>query len=67
MIACRRCGCDELHACPPELGGPCGWVGPDLCSVCADDLAEIAELLWACMVDAGVVGPDSTIVLAGTR
>jgi hypothetical protein len=32
---CRVCGCGELTACRgPD--GPCSWVGPDLCSTCAN-------------------------------
>lgn len=31
---CRVCGCTEFNACSgPD--GPCGWAGPDLCTVCA--------------------------------
>lgn len=34
-MKCRRCGCDEQHAC--DLGdlGPCWWVAHELCSRCA--------------------------------
>lgn len=32
---CRVCGCDDLHACVTKEG-PCHWVGPDLCSGCAE-------------------------------
>ena len=31
---CRKCGCDDAHACyDPRLSGGCGWVEPDLCSM----------------------------------
>ncbi|MCY3730083.1 MAG: hypothetical protein OXF98_01970 [Rhodospirillaceae bacterium] len=34
--ACRRCGCDDAHACyDPKVGGGCHWVEANLCSVCA--------------------------------
>lgn len=33
---CRVCGCDWFHACP----GGCYWVEDDLCSTCAEDLAN---------------------------
>ena len=29
--ACRACGCTEISACE----GGCSWVGPELCSACA--------------------------------
>lgn len=45
---CHRCGCTAERAC----AGSCRWVGPDLCSACADpafaaalDLADIQEQL----------------------
>lgn len=28
---CRRCGCNDAHACE----GGCSWIEPDLCSACA--------------------------------
>jgi hypothetical protein len=33
---CRRCGCTDYAACPPdEKGRGCSWIGPELCSRCA--------------------------------
>ena len=35
---CRQCGCDDCHACyDPRLGGGCGWVEADLCSMCGTE------------------------------
>jgi hypothetical protein len=43
-MVCRRCGCDELHACHDERGNcACGWARPGLCTACLTD-AEFAEL-----------------------
>jgi len=36
---CRACGCTESLACPQG----CGWAQPDLCSVCAAELDELAD------------------------
>ena len=33
--ACRECGCTEREKCMEQAGGPCYWVEPDWCSVCA--------------------------------
>ena len=33
---CRVCGCTEARGCPEG----CWWVGPNLCSVCADKINE---------------------------
>jgi hypothetical protein len=48
---CRRCGCDDLHACLDDLGRPCAWVEPGLCSACSDELAWIAAVI--CEANAG--------------
>ncbi len=34
---CRKCGCTDNRACP----GGCWWVEPDLCSACANTVAEL--------------------------
>lgn len=39
--ACRVCGCTETNACLHPDGRPCAWVGPNLCSVCANTVAEV--------------------------
>lgn len=31
LMVCRRCGCDERHACP----GGCAWAAYELCTSCA--------------------------------
>jgi hypothetical protein len=35
---CRVCGCTDADCrqCIAKTGAPCWWVGPDLCSACAD-------------------------------
>lgn len=40
--ACTGCGCtdDDCARCVAATGGPCWWVGPQLCSRCADDADE---------------------------
>jgi hypothetical protein len=40
MRSCRICGCTDLQACP----GGCHWVAPDLCSACALDEEDTADL-----------------------
>lgn len=39
--SCRMCGCtdDDCSGCVERTGWPCSWVGEDLCSACADELA----------------------------
>jgi len=37
--ACRECGCSESLACPQG----CGWAQPDLCTVCAAELEQLAD------------------------
>ena len=37
---CRKCGCDDLHACP----GRCYWVEDDLCSACVARRLAWSEL-----------------------
>jgi hypothetical protein len=32
---CRVCGCTDSQACVDELGAPCYWASPGLCSECA--------------------------------
>lgn len=39
--ACRACGCTELDACAHPDGRACHWVAPDLCSACANTIAEV--------------------------
>lgn len=39
---CRFCGCTNNRACP----GGCGWVEPDLCSMCAGILSEPQPLVY---------------------
>jgi hypothetical protein len=39
--ACRECGCTDSLACPQG----CSWMQPDLCSVCAAELDELADPL----------------------
>lgn len=36
---CRECGCSEALACPEG----CGWAQPDLCTVCAAELEQLAD------------------------
>lgn len=36
---CRLCGCSEMDACWDEAG-PCSWIAPGLCTVCAEDPAR---------------------------
>ncbi len=38
---CRECGCSDSLACPQG----CGWAQPDLCSVCAAEVDELADPL----------------------
>lgn len=38
---CRECGCSESLACPQG----CGWAQPDLCTVCAGELEQLASPL----------------------
>lgn len=35
---CRACGCSESLACPDG----CGWAQPDLCTLCAAELEQLA-------------------------
>ncbi len=35
-MMCRECGCTDLYPCFDELGDPCSWVEPELCSKCAE-------------------------------
>jgi hypothetical protein len=46
---CRVCGCTETdcQACIEVTGGPCHWVGPDLCSACTPQAAPLVEMQWA--------------------
>lgn len=39
---CERCGCtdDDCRGCVERTGKPCHWVGPLLCSACADPSEE---------------------------
>lgn len=37
MRRCRVCECTQLTACEMPDGGPCWWVGEDLCSACSVD------------------------------
>lgn len=37
---CRECGCTDMTHCLHEDGSPCAWMEDDLCTVCADRLAE---------------------------
>ena len=36
---CGRCGCtdDNCSGCVERSGHPCHWVGPNLCSACAEE------------------------------
>lgn len=36
MRFCRECGCTEFDACTHPEHGNCWWVGPNLCSHCAN-------------------------------
>jgi hypothetical protein len=36
---CRECGCTDSLACPQG----CGWAQPDFCTVCADELEQLAD------------------------
>ena len=36
-MVCRVCGCTDDNACLPP-GGPCHWVGNDLCSACSPEV-----------------------------
>lgn len=46
MNECRVCGCSDFDACfDPETGAGCYWVDEDLCSVCARDNADVAEVV----------------------
>ena len=40
---CRGCGRRDWNACVDEHGGPCRWVGEDLCSLCAAGLQAEAD------------------------
>lgn len=42
---CRVCGCTDMDCreCIEDLGHPCQWVEPDLCSRCRDYLEEDYE------------------------
>lgn len=44
---CRLCHCTEADCsqCIERTGQPCHWVGPDLCSACAEQAARAAETL----------------------
>lgn len=38
---CRVCGCTDERACEDaNIGGPCYWVEPNLCSACAGEDTE---------------------------
>jgi hypothetical protein len=53
-MTCRVCGCTDDRACvDKETGEPCYWVMSDLCSICADMLADMQDAL-----DAGFSRPD---------
>lgn len=39
--ACRECRCSDSLACPEG----CGWAQPDLCTVCAGELEQLASPL----------------------
>jgi hypothetical protein len=51
---CRVCGCTDQNAC----AGGCGWIEPDLCSLCALAIEAIRE--WA----ARAVNPDLVALCA---
>jgi len=33
---CRVCGCTHYEACVDDVGEPCYWIEPGLCSACAE-------------------------------
>jgi hypothetical protein len=39
---CIICGCSQLQACQTE-GGPCHWVGEQLCSGCVGAVCVIGQ------------------------
>jgi hypothetical protein len=47
---CRECGCSDSLACPQG----CSWAQPDLCSVCAAELDELADPLGIPTAEGGV-------------
>lgn len=46
---CRVCGCTKTNCqvCIAATGGPCHWVGPDLCSACTPQATPLVEMQWA--------------------
>jgi hypothetical protein len=46
---CRVCGCTDTdsRACIEATGGPCHWVGPNLCSACTPQAEPLVEMQWA--------------------
>lgn len=43
LMRCRVCGCTVADACP----GGCAWTDEDICTVCAEAAAAVAEWTFA--------------------